>query len=391
MPLKAIKLRLYPNEEQKDKLAVTFGCTRFVWNQMLNMQIERRKNNPKAKFVNAFGMNNLLKRLKQEHPWLKQAESTALQSANRDLADAFQRFFTGQNRFPRFKSRKYAQSYNSKFVQGNIKVIDDHHLKLPKLGIVYFRSGRKPKGKIKNVTIRLNTAHQYYASVLVDTSFATLPKSGDAIGGDLGLKALLNLSNGYKEPIHHFEDKYRKKLHHWEKLCSRRYLNAKQEIAWDHHNKVLVPRQLSDFKNYQKARIMVAKYRQKIANQRLDQLQKFTTQLVKQFDIIVLEKLNIKGMMKNHRLARAVANASWSKLVTILQYKCEWYGKKLIQVNPSYTSQTCAICGKTNHRLGLSKAEWLDVREWDCHHCGAHLDRDVNAAQVILKTGLASL
>lgn len=389
MVLKAVKMRIYPNSGQCDRLMQTFGCTRFVWNQMLNMQIERRKNNPKAKFVNAFGMNNLLKRLKEEYPWLKQAESTALQSANRNLADAFQRFFKGQNKFPHFKSRKYAQSYNSKCVNHNIKVIDDHHIKLPKLGIVYFRSGRLPQGKIKNVTVRLTVANQYYITVLAECENQTLPKTGKYVGGDLGLKSLLNLSDGYKEPIYHFEDKYRKKLHHWEKLRSRRYLLAKQSIAWDYHNKVLVPRQLDDFKNYQKARIMVAKYRQKIANQRLDQLQKFTTKLVKQYDIIVLEKLNVKGMLKNHKLARAITNASWSKLVSILQYKCDWYGKKLIQVNPSYTSQICINCGQNNHRLGLDKSEWLDVREWDCPNCGFHLDRDINAAQVILSRGLA--
>ena len=389
MVLKAVKMRIYPNSAQRDQLWQTFGCVRFVWNQMLNMQIERRKNNPEAKFVNAFGMNNLLKQLKVEYPWLKQAESTALQSANRNLADAFQRFFKGQNKFPRFKSRKYSQSYNSKYVNGNIRILDRHHIKLPKLGVVYFRAGRLPLGKIKNVTVRLNVAGQYYITVLVESENQTLPKTGKYIGGDLGLKSLLNLSDGYKEPLNHFESKYSKKLHHWEKLRSRRYLIAQQAIAWDHHNKVLKPCQLDDFKNYQKARIMVAKYRQKIANQRLDQLQKFTTILVKKYDIIVLERLNTKGMMKNHHLARAIANASWLKLVDILQYKCEWYGKKLIQINPSYTSQICANCGESNHRLGLSKAEWLGIREWDCPNCGKHLDRDINAAQVILQKGLA--
>ncbi|MPW04039.1 RNA-guided endonuclease InsQ/TnpB family protein, partial [Limosilactobacillus fermentum] len=167
-----------------------------------------------------------------------------------------------------------------------------------------------PQGKIKNVTVRLTVANQYYITVLTECENQTLAKTGKRVGGDLGLKSLLNLSDGYKEPIHHFEDKYRKKLHHWEKLRSRRYLLAKQAIAWDYHNKVLAPRQLDDFKNYQKARVMVAKYRQRIANQRLDQLQKFTTKLVKQYDIIVLEKLNIKGMLKNHKLARAITNAS---------------------------------------------------------------------------------
>ena len=213
MVLKAVKMRIYPNSAQRNQLWQTFGCVRFVWNQMLNMQIERRKNNPEAKFVNAFGMNNLLKQLKVEYPWLKQAESTALQSANRNLADAFQRFFKGQNKFPRFKSRKYSQSYNSKYVNGNIKVLDCHHIKLPKLGIVYFRAGRLPMGKIKNVTVRLNVAGQYYITVLVESENQTLPKTSKYIGGDLGLKSLLHLSDGCKEPINHFEDKYHIKLY----------------------------------------------------------------------------------------------------------------------------------------------------------------------------------
>ena len=134
---------------------------------------------------------------------------------------------------------------------------------------------------------------------------------------------------------------------------------------------------------------MVAKYKQKIKNQREDQLHKLTTTMVRNYDVIVLEKLNVKAMMKNHKLARAISNASWSKLVTMLSYKCEWYGKQLIQVAPHYTSQICANCGKNNHRLGLNKSDWLSVREWDCPSCGAHLDRDINAAQNILARGLA--
>ena len=390
MVLKAVKIRIYPNVSQSIQLAQTFGCVRFVWNQMLDMQIERRKNNPEAKYINGFGMNNLLKRLKQEHPWLKKAESTALQSASRDLDDAFQRFFKGQNDFPRFKSKKYAQSYTSKQVNNNIMVLDNHHIKLPKLNSMYFRAGRLPEGKIKRVTVRQNSAGQYYISILTESENQTLPKTGKQIGGDLGLKALLNLSNGEKIPNHHFNDKLSKKIHHWERLRSRRCLEAKKQIAWDKHNHVLEPRRLSDFKNYRKACRMVAKYKMKVANQQLDQLQKLTTKLVRENDVIVLEKLNVKGMMKNHHLARAIAGVSWSKLVDILQYKCDWYGKKLIQIDPSYTSQICAECGERNNRLGLGKAEWLAVREWDCPHCGSHLDRDINAAKVILKHGLVA-
>lgn len=390
MIYKAIKMRIYPNLDQQQWIVQNFSCTRFVWNQMLNMQIERQKSNPDAKFVNAISMNYLLKPLKEEYPWLKQADAKSLQNTTRDLANAYQRFFKGTSKFPHFKSRKHAQSYTTPCTGHTIEVIDKHHIKLPKIRAVYFRAGHLPQGKIKRATVYLTTTNQYYVSVLTECESQALAKTGKRVGGDLGLKSLLNLSNGYKEPINHFEDKYRKKLHHWEQLYNRRYLVAKQLVAQDKHNKVLVPRALADFKNVERARVMVAKYRQKIANQRLDQLQKFTTKLVKQYDVIVLEKLNVKGMMKNHCLARSIANASWSKLVSILQYKCDWYGKKLIQVNPAYTSQICSNCGKSNHRLGLDLSEWLDVREWDCPNCGVHLDRDINAAQVILQRGLAT-
>lgn len=389
--LKAIKIRIYPNSNQRLVFAQTFGCTRWLWNQMLDMQIKRRENNPEAKYVSAFDMNNLLTQLKNEYLWLKQVESSALQDTNESLNDAFQRFFKGQNGFPKFKKRKYVQSFTSKYNSNNIEVIDDHHLKFPKLNRqpLYYRSGRPIEGKIKRVTIRQNSTGQYYASVLVETEIKPLPKTKKAIGGDLGLKTLLNFSNGEKEPLKHFEELNRK-LHYWQKLEARRLRGAKREMAWQEHNHYPVS-PLSSFKNYQKARKMAAKYYQKIVNIRIDQAQKLTTELVRQNDTIVLEKLNIKAMMKNHHLARAVANASWSRLIAILQYKCNWYGKQLIQVNPAYTSQTCVNCGKTNHRLGLSKFDWLKICEWDCPHCGKHLDRDINAAQVILQKGLATL
>lgn len=387
MVQKAYKIRLYPTPDQQVLLARTFGCMRWFWNQMLAMHISRYANNPKAKFINTFGMNNLLKRLKEEYPWLKDVDSSAFQCVSRDLNDAYQRFFKGQNERPKFKKRKYAQSYRTK--SGSIKIIDDHHIQLPILKQVYFRAGRLPQGRIINATVRINSAGQYHASVLVESENQALPKTGKQVGGDLGLKALLNLSDGYKEPIHHYEDKLASKLHYWERRAARRRREAKKAIAWDEHNKVPVPRQLSDFKNYQKARVMVAKYKQKIKNQREDQLHKLTTTMVRNYDVIVLEKLNVKAMMKNHKLARAIGNASWAKLVTMLLYKCEWYDKQLIQIAPYYTSQICAHCGKNNHRLGLNKSEWLSVREWDCPSCGTHLDRDVNAAQNILARGLA--
>ncbi len=167
MTYKGIKLRIYPNQEQQLKIKLNFGYNHFVWNQMLNMMIKRYQNNPDAKFLNAFALNNLLPALKTEHDWLKDAESTSLQATNHDLVEAYKKFFKLHKGFPKFKSRKYPkQSYQSKM---GIKLVDDHHLKLPKLGVMYFKSGRQPVGKIKSVTIRLSATGKFYAIVLVDT------------------------------------------------------------------------------------------------------------------------------------------------------------------------------------------------------------------------------
>ena len=189
MVLKAFKLRLYPNKIQRNQIHVNFGCVRFVWNQMLNMQIERYKNNKQARFQNAFAMNNMLKAMKLEYPWLKQADSISLQNTNRDLDDAFQRFFNPKlkNGFPKFKSKKNAnQSYTTKRVGNNIQIADRHHLKLPKLGLVYFRAGRLPRGKIKLVTIRINSQNQYEASILVESENQAFNKTGKVVGIELG-------------------------------------------------------------------------------------------------------------------------------------------------------------------------------------------------------------
>ena len=291
-------MRIYPNMTQKIQLKQTFGCARFVWNQMLNMQNERYSNNPKAPYLNNFAMNNFLPQLKKEYPWLKKAESTALQSVDRDLNDAFSRLLKKQNKRPKFKSKRYSQSYTSKCVNNNIQVIDNHHVKLPKLGVVYYRAGRFPIGKIKAVTVRLNTVEQYYISILAECETSALTKTGVRVGGDLGLKSLLSLSDGFKEPLYRYDKKLSKRLHVWERKCARRRRLAEKEIAWDHHDKVLKPRTLNDFSNYQKVRQQVAKLRQKIANQRQDQLQKYTTKLVKKYDVIVLEKLSIQGLLK---------------------------------------------------------------------------------------------
>lgn len=386
--LKGFKLKLYPTSDQQILFRCTFGCTRFVWNKMFAMQIARRKNNPKQWLVSRFDMDSLLPLLKKEYPWLKDIDATALQMATDQLADAYTRFFKGQNGFPHFRKRTYAQSYTSKCINNNIQVVDDHHLKLPKAGLVYFKAGRLPAGKIKRVTIRQKSAGHYEATVLCECEIADLPKTGKSVGGDLGLKALLILSDGQKEPNLRYDKQLAKKKHQWEKKKARRLLGAQAEIARDKHEHPNNVRTLEDFKNYQEARTMVAKYAAKEAYQRQDQLQKYTTWLVQNYDLIVLEELNVKGLLKNHKLARAISNASWGRLVAILAYKCRWYGKELILVPPAYTSQECSSCHERNQRLGLSQSQWLGVREWDCPSCGTHHDRDINAAINILNKGI---
>lgn len=260
--------------------------------------------------------------------------------------------------------------------------MDNHHIRLPKLGHVYYRGGQDIHGKIKSVTIRVTASGKITASVLTEHEVETLPKTGKVCGGDLGLKDLLVLDDGTKFPLPRWDKESEERLHYWQRLASRRLLKAKEAMRAD---KTL---RLEDFANYQKARRMCARIQEHVANQRNDYLQKLTTWLVHHYDVIVLENLKTKGMMHNHKLARAIGNAGWSSLVTMLAYKCEWYGKKLIQVDPAYTSQTCSVCGCSNNRLGYNHYGWLKVRAWVCPSCGVRLDRDVNAAVNIREKGL---
>ena len=377
MTLKAIKTRIYPNLEQQYKIVNTFGCCRFVWNKLLDMQIKRYNNG--GKFVSEFSMNHLIVQLKKEYPFLKKVDSRSLLHVSRDLNQAFQNLFKKHSGYPKFKSRKFPkQSYQSSYTNNNICQVGEHRLKLPKLGTVYFRSGRQITGKIKNVTIRLSSTRKFYAIVLVDTEVNELPKTANKVGIDMGVADLMITSDGVKYPTIRFDKLLAKKKYYWKKRLARRRLQAMKEIAWDHHNKVLEPRELSDFKNYLKAKHMVAKYSEKIANQRSNYLHNLTKQLVERYDLIKIEDLKTKNLLKNHKLARAIANQGWREIRRQLEYKCAWYGKRLITVNPRKTSQICSSCGFDDGK------HTLDIREWTCPNCGTHHDRDINAAKNIL-------
>ena len=376
-------IRLYPNKVQEEVLKSIFDGVRFVWNQMLEMQNTRYANCKEAKFIKAYGMNYLLPCLKIEYPWLKDIDSIALQNENKHLETAFINFWKHGKRHPRFKSKRKEQSYTTSIVGNNIRVVDAHHIRLPKVGTVYFRSSSLPAGKLKSATIRKKASGKYIASLLFETEVEEFPRTDKSCGCDLGLKELAILDDGTRFPIHRFDKALESNLKYWQRLASRRLLRAKEVIKQD------PTKDLFDFKNYQKAKRMVAKYHEKISNQRLDTLHKVTTWMVQNYDVIVLEDLKSKFMLKNHKVARAISNAGWNRFINMLRYKCEWYGKKFIQVDAAYTSQTCHVCGCLNNRMGYDRYGWLKVREWTCSECGTLNDRDVNAAINIKEKGLA--
>ena len=376
MTLKGVKLRIYPNQEQQLKIKLNFGYNRFVWNQMLDMMIKRYENNPKASFLSAYTLDSLLPCLKMEYPWLKEAESTSLQATNHDLVEAYKKFFKNHKGFPKFKSRKFPkQSYTVKM---GIKPVATHYLKMPKLGTVKVK-GQLPLEKIKRATIRLSSTGKFYAIILVDAEVNKLDDTNQSVGIDMGVADLMITSGGIKYPTIRFDKILAKKKHYWEKRLARRRAQALKEINWDHHNKVLEPRELSDFKNYLKAKRMVAKYNEKIANQRHNYIHNLTKQLVEQYDVIKIEDLKTKNLLKNHKLARAIANQAWREIRRQLEYKCEWYGKQLVTVNPRKTSQICSNCGYDDGK------HTLDIRQWTCPNCGINHDRDINAAKNILR------
>ena len=379
--LKGIKLRLYPNQHQVDQLWQMFGNNRFVWNQMLAMAKEGYRNNPSSHFVNEYGMNYLLKPLKQEYPFLKQNDSTSLQVVNHDLAQSFKMLFKHQGGYPRFKSKwAIKQSYTGRSI---CQVIANRRMKLPKLGSIRTsKTGRVAGLKIKRYTINYDSTGRYYLSLQVEVSAPqALLKTGKKVGLDVGIANLAISSDGIKYKT--FNAKWLKKQAiRWQSKYSRRRHRATIAVRqWNHNHKTLKA-ELDDYQNWQRARIQKARYQQRIANRRKDYLHKLTTNLVKQYDVIVIEDLKTKNLQHNHHLAKAIANASWYEFRTMLAYKCAWYGKKLIVVKPNYTSQICSNCG---HHSGPKP---LAVREWTCSQCGTHHDRDINAAVNILHKGL---
>nr|CDQ32447.1 transposase, IS605 OrfB family [Virgibacillus halodenitrificans] len=370
---KAYKFRIYPTKEQEILIAKTIGCSRFVFNRFLGQWNDTYKETGKGLTYNSCAFE--LTKLKSELVWLKEVDSIALQSSLKNLADSYTRFFKKQNKAPRFKSKKNnVQSYTTKETNNNIAIVDNS-IKLPKLGLVRFAKSREVHGRILNATVRRNPSGKYFVSILAETDVQPLEKTESSIGIDLGITDFAILSDGRRINNNKFTIKIEKKLKREQRKLSRRALNAKNNGI-----------NLFDAKNYQKQKRKVARLHERVMNQRNDFLNKLSTEIIKNHDIVCIEDLNTKGMLRNHKLAKSISDVSWSAFVSKLEYKANWYGKTIVKINRWFpSSQVCSDCG---HQDGKKS---LEIRDWTCSVCHKHHDRDINASKNILAEGLRTL
>ena len=368
--LRAYKYRIYPSDEQKVLFAKTFGCCRFVYNWALNLKIESYKDEKKS-LSNIYLTNLMKSELKAEHEWLGEVNSQSLQSSLRNLDTAYKNFFRDVHAvgFPKFKSRHNKQSFQCP--QHCSVDFEKSTICIPKAKNIRAVLHRKFKGAVKTVTVSMNPGGRYFASVLVDTSNQEIPtsevKKETTLGIDLGISNLAICSDGTI-----YENQKNLKHSMSRLVMLQRRLSRKQKGS----------------SNRNKARIKVARIQERIANQRKDYLHKVTHALTHENQVrtICMEDLNVKGMTRNHHLAQAVTDASFGMFLTMLEYKCKWYGVNLIKIDRfAPSSKTCGKCSHVYKGLKLSE------RSWTCEVCGTHHDRDLNAAHNIKEFGLKAL
>ena len=377
--LTAVKYRIYPNKEQSKLIDRTIGCVRLVYNLMLN----------------DFYENNIIKTpamYKSEYPFLRDVDSLALANSQMDLKQAFRNHKQNSKHFgkPKFKKKSHSKlNYRTNNQHSSVR-IENNRLILPK-----FRPGikivehRKIDGVIKSVTIEHTPSDYYTATILYNVS--NEPKSNtlskdSILGIDLGIKHLAITSDNekYDNPKHYH--KTQSKLKKEQKILNRRLEQNIKKRVYDKNGKctkVIYKKPLSECKNYQKQKKKVAKLHNKIKHQRLDNLQKVSTEIIKNHDYVVLETLRIKNLMKNRRLSKSIADVGWSMFINMLEYKAERYGKQIIKIDQWFPSSQ--ICSHCQHKDGKKP---LNIREWKCSNCHTKHDRDVNAAINIRNKGL---
>ena len=356
----AYKYRIYPNKEQKVFFAKCFGCVRFFYNKSMSDMNDIYKTTGKYKNITPASY-------KDDYPFLKEVDSLALSNAqlNRNIAfkDFMKQRYKNKKDKPNFKSKRYDQSYTTNN-QGSVKISNNNrYISIPKCSKVRIKMHRLFEGMIKSITISRTTDNKYYMSLLVETEIEQLEPSKKMIGLDLGIKDLIVDSNGHKYKNHKYLTKSQEKL-------------AKEQRK--------LSKMVKGSHNRNKQRIKIARLHKHIQNQRNDYLHKLSKSIIDENQIICIEDLKVIDMEQNNKLARNISDASWSRFVTLLIYKANWYGRTVIKVPNDYpSSQLCSKCGYKN-----SITKDLAIRKWVCPKCGTVHDRDINAARNILSKGI---
>jgi putative transposase len=358
---KTYKFRLLPTETQKVLLDKHFGCVRFVYNYFLTYKQQEYLKNKKTPNLNACSKG--LTALRKELPWLKETASTAQVQALHDLENAYQRFFKKKCNFPKYKSKRHIKQ--SFYTYQSIKIKPNNYIQITKFesGIKFIRH-REIVGDIYEAIVTKSSTNKYYISIGCKIVKKSLPKTNKCIGLDLGIKDFAVSSDGQRFTIPKYQKLYAKRLKQKQKALSRKKIGSNRR---------------------QKAKIAAAKIYEKIANSRQDMQHKLSFSLVKNYDVIAIENLDVSKMRRDKLYSKALSDVAWSSFVSKLKYKAEWYGKELVLIDRFYPStKTCCVCDYINRDMTVKE------RSWVCKRCNTKHDRDVNAAKNILRQALIS-